>query len=156
MSMFPVGRPRENYEAKLPADGSWPMSMRIGYWLSVVGAILMLVTALIVLGDRSQPGPNVTQEQIDFVTSNTRFYGIGNAVLAVAIGLLAPQLKNGGKFSRRWLAGVIGLACFLNVAGILAQVVGPAAMVIVFVLAFAALHTFKPESNAFVRKHQEF
>ena len=54
--------------------------------------------------------------------------------------------------ARRWLAGFIGLAVFLQLASFFVGVAGWAAFVVVGLLVFALFFMFRPAANAYVDK----
>lgn len=139
----------------LPSDGDWPKSLRWGYVLCVVSAILMLLSGLLMLSNGYIGDPNEDPAIIDSFLLNMRFNAWFNIIAALVIAVLAAQLRGGGRISRRWLAGVIALSLFVNVASFAIQVGGLGLMVIVVFLAFAALFLFRPAANEYMQKKSE-
>ena len=138
------------HDVTLPADGDWPTSLKIGHRLSLAAAVLLLLTGFIMLSGY-QGDPNADLDYIDALMSNQRFTGAVNIIAGILIALLAAQLRGGGKISRRWLAGVIALTIFVNVAAFAIQTAGVASIAAVVLLAVAALFLFRPAANLYIR-----
>ncbi len=154
MYRSPDDPPRRN-TGRASGDGEtgiWPTALRWGYYLCVASAILMILSGLVMLTDGYQGNRNVDQTLIDAFMRNVRFVAVFNIIAGLAIAALAAQLKGGGRISRRWLAGVIGLSLFFNVAAFVIQVGGLGLGVIVVLLAFSALFIFRPSANEFMRR----
>lgn len=139
------------HDVTLPTDGDWPTSLRTGYWLCLTAAVLLILSGLIMLsGFRGDP--TADPAYVEAALDNQRFAGWWNIAAGILVVLLATQLRGGGKISRRWLAAVIGLTIFVNVAAFAIQVAGLASILIVIILAFAALFLFRPASNLYLRE----
>lgn len=135
-----------------PSDDQWPDALRWGYYLCVASAILMVVAGLVMITDDYPGTMDVDQVLIDAFMRNLRFIGAYNLIAGLVIAVLAAQLKGGGRISRRWLAGVIGLSLFFNIAAFAVQVGGLGLGVIVVLLALSALLIFRPSANEFMRQ----
>ncbi|MHA2787981.1 hypothetical protein ACXZ66_02365 [Corynebacterium sp. S7] len=146
-SAHPDDRNRRYEEPKVGDD--WPRALQIGFWLIVVGAILMVLSALLMIS-AGFPGDPADTEMRDAYMRNMWFLSVFNIVAALIMGGAAPYLRQGSKKARRILAVCIALACFFNVAGFALRVGGLVMMVIVVILAFAALFIFRPTSNAYI------
>lgn len=135
----------------------WPNTLRIGYYLCLVSAVLMLVIGFLSL---SQGVPDrlpdtwmiegADEELIDRFASNLRIFAWGNIVLGIALACAAAYLPKGSKTGRRWASVCIGLTIFLNLVGFVVQVAGWASFVVVILLVFALFFVFRPDANAFV------
>lgn len=137
-------------ETKLPADGDWPLALKIGYYLCATAAVLLLLTGMIMLGGY-RGDPNADLAYVEAFTRNARFVGVWDIAAGILIAMLAAQLRGGGRMSRRWLAGVIALTIFVNVAAVVIRVGAIGLILIVIILAFAALFLFRPASNLYIR-----
>lgn len=131
---------------------TWPNALRWGYYLCVASAMVMVLSGLVMLTDGYRGDPDADRELIAAFLRNVRFLGFFNIIAGLAIAVLAAQLKRGGKLSRRWLAGVIGLSLFFNVASFAIQVGGLGLVLIVVLLALSALFIFRPSANEFITR----
>ncbi|WIM68020.1 hypothetical protein QP027_01060 [Corynebacterium breve] len=127
----------------------WPLSLKIGFWLVVAGAVAMLVTAMqmIAIGF---PGDPADTEMRDAYMRNMWFVSVVNVVLALVMGGAASYLRQGNKKARLIVVICIALACFFNVIAFAIRVGGIAMMVVVVLLAFGAFFIFRPAANAYV------
>lgn len=133
-------------------DGTWPNSLRWGYYLSVAAAVLMVFTGLMVLTRDHAGDPGASAEVIEAFRRNVRFIGAFDVIAGLVIAALAAQLKAGGRISRRVLAAVVAVAVFFNVAAFAIQVGGFAMLLIVLLLAAAAVMIFRPDANRYMRR----
>lgn len=133
-------------------DGTWPGSLRWGYYLSVAAAVVMVLTGLVVLTQDWPGDPAASADVVDAFRRNLRFIGVFNIVAGLVIAALAAQLKAGGRISRRVLVVVFALAVFFNIAAFAIQVGGLAMVIIVLLLAVAAVMIFRPDANRYIRR----
>ncbi|MCP1388045.1 hypothetical protein M5J20_07550 [Corynebacterium sp. TA-R-1] len=149
--MFPTMVADPNDRNRRYTDGpaeAWPESLRIGYWLVLLAAIVMLLTSMLMfkVGVPAEIDPDLRGS----FTSNMRIVAVGNIVLALALAAFASYFERGSKNARRWASGMIGLTIFLNFAGFYVGVSGWSAFVIVVLLGLAVFFMFRPAANAFV------
>lgn len=135
---------------ELPADGSWPVQLRWGFVLILVGAVLMLLTALLQLTGGYPGDPDADYDVINYFMRNLRFTAYGNILAAVILTVLATRLRSGNKVARRWITGVIVLVCALNIVSYLLGIAGFGSVLIMVLLILALLMIFRPSSNAFI------
>ena len=137
----------------------WPRPLQIGYYLCLIAAVLMFVIAFLTMvngvPDRLPDSwmiEGADEELIDTFARNLRVYTWGSIILGSLITSCCAYLSKGSKVARRWLAGFIGLAVFLQLSGFLVGVAGWAAFVVVGLLVFALFFMFRPAANAYVDK----
>lgn len=159
MSMFPTpftgsggNDPNRSWREKPSPDGTWPTSLRYGFVLTIVAAILMLVTGMVMLTHGEIRGEDAPLDVIASYESNLRIVAIGNIVLALLLTAAASYLRRGSVVGRRWLGVGLFISAFLNIAGFIVSVVGLASIVIVVLVAFAGMFAFRPAANEFVRE----
>ncbi|QYH20332.1 hypothetical protein JKI95_05490 [Corynebacterium aquatimens] len=127
---------------------AWPGSLRIGYWLVLIAAVMMLLTGMLML---SAGAPEeIDAETLKQFTTNMRIVAVGNIVLGLGLTALASYFERGSKQARRWASGLIGLTIFLNFAGFYVGVSGWATFAIVVLLGLAVFFMFRPAANSFV------
>lgn len=129
---------------------AWPKPLKIGYYLCLIAAVLMFVIAFLSMVADSPKDLDADVEGI--FERNLRIYTWGSIILGSLITSCCAYLPKGSKVARRWLAGFIGLAVFLQLASFFVGVAGWAAFVVVGVLVFALFFVFRPAANAFVDK----
>ncbi|STC69553.1 hypothetical protein [Corynebacterium pilosum] len=156
-SMFPSfsAHPDDlNRRYDMTVGDDWPRSLKISFWLIIVGAVLMLVTAMraVAVGVPDQ-APN--QEFAEAYLRNMWFMVVVNAVTALVMAGAASYLRKGSRTARIVVAVCIAVACFFNVVAFAIRIAGLSAIVIVAVLAFAALFLFRPKANAYIAKKTE-
>ena len=127
---------------------AWPKPLKIGYYLCLIAAVLMFVIAFLTLVADSPKDLDADVEGI--FERNLRVYTWGSIILGSLITSCCAYLPKGSKVARRWLAGFIGLAVFLQLASFFVGVAGWAAFLVVGVLVFALFFVFRPAANAFV------
>ncbi|AJE32150.1 hypothetical protein B842_01470 [Corynebacterium humireducens NBRC 106098 = DSM 45392] len=132
--------------------GTWPGSLKWGYYVSVAAAMLMVVTGMIGLAQDHGATPDVSAEVIAAFHRNVRFIGVYNIIAGLTVAALAAQLRSGGRISRRILVGVFALSIFFNIAAFAIQVSGLAAVVICVLLGVAAVMIFRPDANAYIAR----
>lgn len=128
----------------------WPKPLKIGYYLCLIAAVLMFVIAFLTMVADSPKDLDADVEGI--FERNLRIYTWGSIILGSLITSCCAYLPKGSKVARRWLAGFIGLAVFLQLASFFVGVAGWAAFLVVGVLVFALFFVFRPAANAFVDK----
>ncbi|KQB87308.1 hypothetical protein [Corynebacterium lowii] len=124
-----------------------PGALRVAYWLSVAGAVLMLLSAFIALSDISQATEGSVRVNLGVV-------GGTNLVAGVLVASFAAHLSKPGKpglRARRIVAAAITASIAVSVLGLITQAVGVAILLHVIVLAFAALAMFRPAASDFLR-----
>ncbi|WP_051106245.1 MULTISPECIES: DUF7144 family membrane protein [Corynebacterium] len=138
---------------------AWPKPLKIGYYLILAAAVLMLVIGFVSLAngvpDRLPDTwmiEGADEELYDRFAFNLRIFAWGSIILGSLITSCCAYLPKGSKVARRWLAGFIGLAVFLQLASFFVGVAGLASVVVVVVLVFALFFVFRPAANAFVDK----
>ena len=129
---------------------AWPKPLKIGYYLCLLAALLMFVIAFLTMVADSPKDLDADVEGI--FERNLRIYTWGSIILGSLITSCCAYLPKGSKVARRWLAGFIGLAVFLQLASFFVGVAGWAAFLVVGVLVFALFFVFRPAANAFVDK----
>ena len=129
---------------------AWPKPLKIGYYLCLIAAVLMFVIAFLTMVADSPKDLDADVEGI--FERNLRIYTWGSIILGSLITSCCAYLPKGSKVARRWLAGFIGLAVFLQLASFFVGVAGWAAFLVVGVLVFALFFVFRPAANAFVDK----
>ena len=129
---------------------AWPKPLKIGYYLCLIAAVLMFVIAFLTMVADSPKDLDADVEVI--FARNLRIYTWGSIILGSWITACCAYLPKGSKVARRWLAGFIGLAVFLQLASFFVGVAGWAAFAVVGVLVFALFFVFRPAANAFVDK----
>lgn len=127
---------------------AWPKPLKIGYYLCLIAAVLMFVIAFLTMVSDSPKDLDADVEGI--FERNLRIYTWGSIILGSLITSCCAYLPQGLKVARRWLAGFIGLAVFLQLASFFVGVAGWAAFLVVGVLVFALFFVFRPAANAFV------
>lgn len=152
-SMFPSfsSHPDDlNRRYNEPSTGEdWPRSLQIGFWLIVAGAIMMLLTAMLMIAT-GFPGDPADTEMRDAYMRNMWFMSIFNILVGLVMGGAASYLRMGSKNARRIVAVCIALACFFNAAAFALRVGALSMMVVVVLLALAALFIFRPAANAYI------
>lgn len=149
--MFPTMVADPNDRNRRYTDGpaeTWPGSLKIGYWLVLAAAVVMLLTGMLML--RAGVPEGLDSELHKAFSSNMRITAIGNMVLALCLAGTAAYFERGSKQARRWAAGFIGLSLFLNFAGFFVGVASWVTFVIAVLLGFAVFFMFRPAANAFV------
>lgn len=126
----------------------WPRNLRLGYILSLVAAVLMLVIGFAQLAAGAPE--NFNPDSGSKFMLNVRVLAWGNIIFAVALTCAAAYLPKGSKTARRVAAACIGLTIFLNLAGFFVQVAGWASFLVVILLVFALFFMFRPDANAYV------
>lgn len=149
----PNRRPRRTTAGQ--DDGTWPTSLRWGYYLSVAAAVFMVFTGLVVLTQDYAGDPDAPAEVISAFRRNVRFIGAFNIIGGLVVAALAAQLKSGGRISRRIMAAVFALAVFFNVVAFAIQVGGFAMLIIVGLVAGAAVMVFRPDANRYMERMGE-
>lgn len=137
----------------------WPRPLQIGYYLCLIAAVLMFVIAFLTMvngvPDRLPDSwmiEGADEELIDTFARNLRVYTWGSIILGSLITSCCAYLSKGSKVARRWLAGFIGLAVFLQLASFFVGVAGWASLAEVVILVFALFFMFRPAANAYVDK----
>lgn len=137
----------------------WPRPLQIGYYLCLIAAVLMFVIAFSTMvngvPDRLPDSwmiEGADEELIDTFARNLRVYTWGSIILGSLITSCCAYLSKGSKVARRWLAGFIGLAVFLQLASFFVGVAGWASLAVVVILVFALFFMFRPAANAYVDK----
>lgn len=137
----------------------WPRPLRTGYYLCLIAAVLMLVIAFLTMvngvPDRLPDSwmiEGADEELIDTFARNLRVYTWGSIILGFLITSCCAYLPKGSKVARRWLAGFIGLAVFLQLASFFVGVAGWASLAVVVISVFALFFMFRPAANAYVDK----
>ena len=137
----------------------WPRPLQIGYYLCLIAAVLMFVIAFLTMvngvPDRLPDSwmiEGAGEELIDTFARNLRVYTWGSIILGSPITSCCAYLSKGSKVARRWLAGFIGLAVFLQLASFFVGVAGWASLAVVVILVFALFFMFRPAANAYVDK----
>lgn len=137
----------------------WPRPLQIGYYLCLIAAVLMFVIAFLTMvngvPDRLPDSwmiEGADEELIDTFARNLRVYTWGSIILGSLITSCCAYLSKGSKVARRWLAGFIGLAVFLQLASFFVGVAGWASLAVVVILVFALFFMFRPAANAYVDK----
>lgn len=128
-------------------DRSVPPALKVAYGLCLVAAVLMLLAALLALGDL----PRATSATIRV---NLGIVGGVNLLAALTVAAMAPRLRTPGQTgrrARRWLAMSSAASIAVSVLGLVTQTVGVAILGHVIVLAFALLAVYRPAVTAFVR-----
>lgn len=135
----------------------WPRPLQIGYYLCLIAAVLMFVIAFSTMvngvPDRLPDSwmiEGADEELIDTFARNLRVYTRGSIILGSLITSCCAYLSKGSKVARRWLAGFIGLAVFLQLASFFVGVAGWASLAVVVILVFALFFMFRPAANAYV------
>lgn len=149
--MFPtmVADPNDpNRRYRGPVGEEWPASLRIGYWLLLLAAVLMLVNSFLML--RAGVPTGLDPEISRTVVMNYRVVAWGNIILALCLTACAAYFERGSKTSRRVASVVVLLTIFLNFAGFFVGIAGFGAFVIVALLGFGVFFIFRPAANAFV------
>lgn len=152
--MFPtiVSDPNDpNRRYRGAVGDTWPRNLQIAFYLICGAAVLMLVTAMMLLS-QGFPGDPANESLCASYMTNLRAVSIGNIVLALLLVSAASYFRHGNRIARRCAAGFVALSCFLNVAAFMVQLTSWASMVIVILLAFSMLFAFRPDANAFVDK----
>lgn len=153
-SMFPSfsAHPDDlNRRYDTTVGNDWPRSLKVAFWLVIIGAVLMLVTAMQMVAVGA-PDQAATQEFVAAYLRNMWFMVAVNAVTALVMVSAASYLRTGSRNARRIVAACIAIACFFNVVAFAIRVAGFSAIVIVAVLAFAALFLFRPKASAYISK----
>ena len=138
---------------------AWPKPLKIGYYLCLIAAVLMFVIAFLTMA-KGVPDrlpdlwmiEGADEELYDTFARNQRVFTWDSIILGALITSCCAYLPKGSKVARRWLAGFIGLAVFLQLASFFVGVAGLASVVVVVVLVFALFFVFRPAANAFVDK----
>lgn len=157
-SMFPgmyanPDDPNRGPRRRPTADhGTWPSSLRFGYYVLVGTAILLVLSGMVALAQDYGGDPDAAPEVIDAYHRNVRFIGIYNIIAGLVIAALGAQLKSGGRISRRVLAAVMALTIFFNIAAFAIQVGGLAMVAVCVLLGVAAVLVFRPDANAYIRR----
>lgn len=149
--MFPtmVADPNDpNRRFNTAASSTWPRSLKIGYWMILASAVVMLVSALLML--RAGVPEKLDADVATTFRQNLRIAAYGNIVLALCLTAAAAFFERGSKVARRWASAFIMLAIFLNFAGFFVGVSGWSSFVIVVLLGLAVFFIFRPQANAFV------
>lgn len=149
--MFPtmVSDPNDpNRRHTAPVGPTWPTALRVAYWLSMAAAVLMVLTALLML-NAGVPEALDAQVAASFRT-NMRIVAVANIVLALCLTASASYFERGSRAARRWAGLFVGLAVFVNFAGFYVQVASWASIAIVVILGVAMFALFRPAANAFV------
>ncbi len=136
---------------------TWPRTLRLGYYLCLIAAVLMLVIGFLSLANgvpERLPDAWMIEgadaELVDRFVFNLRIFAWGNIIFAIALTSAAAYFRKGSKTARRWAGVCIGATIFLNLAGFFVGVAGWASFVVVILLVFALFFMFRPDANAFV------
>lgn len=142
-------RPSQRDLMGVPRTISW------GYWLLVIIAILMVVTGLILM--TTQPPANVAADtaMVQSVRRNLVFVGAFNLVAGILIAALAPQLRKGGKTSRRWLLGVIVVSALANLLSFVIMREPFSLALITAMLMIGGLVIFQPSATGYMDRVNE-
>lgn len=154
MSMFPNPLGREydpGHSTGEPglAGGPAPRPMRWGFGLAVGAAVVMLVTGLVLLTSVGTARTEVPAEVVGTYIMNQRIVAWGNLAGGLVLAALSPQLLKGRY--RGWWSGAAVASIVVNALGLFVRVAGPASLVIIALLAFAALFVYRPVCNRFIR-----
>lgn len=135
----------------------WPRSLRIGYYLILAAAVLMLVIGFVSLAngvpDRLPDTwmiEGANEELYERFAYNLRIFAWGNIILGLVLSGAAAFFSRGSKTARRVAGAATAAAVFINVAGFFIGVAGLASIAVVVVLVFALFFAFRPDANAFV------
>lgn len=153
--MFPtmVSDPNDpNRRFRVEAGDQWPSNVRVSFYMICTAAVLMLVTAMMLLA-LGFPGDPANESLRASYMMNMRVTAYGNIVLAVLLVSAASYFRQGSRTARRLAAACVALTLFLNVAAYILRLTSWASMVVVILLALAMLFAFRPDANAFVEKH---
>lgn len=138
--------PNRRYTAY--TGGAWPRDLRVSYWLCMGGALLMLVTGMMLL---SAGAPEGADEEFRAVfMRNMCVTAVANLVLALCLTATAAQFPKGVTGARPWASAFIAAAIFVNLVAFVIQVASWASFSIVVVLTFAVFFMFRPAANQFV------
>ncbi|MBV7282503.1 hypothetical protein [Corynebacterium sp. TAE3-ERU30] len=127
-----------------------PTSIRVGFFLLLAGAALMILAGLVVTTAGYQGDPAAPLEFQDSVVRNQRIVGFFNMVLGLVIAGLAAQLHSGSIRSRRILLLVLAIVIVLDVMAFVFRFVGLSFGLIPMVLALGGLAIFRPTANDYV------
>lgn len=155
MSMFPSPLGREYNPGHSTGEpvAATPRPMRWGFFLAVTAAVVMLVTGFVLLGAVGTARTEVPAEVVGTYVMNQRIVAWGNIAAGLAVAALSPQLLHGRL--RGWWAGFTVAAIVINALGLFVRVAGPASLVIIALLAFAAVLVYRPVCNRFIRGSRE-
>lgn len=134
-----------------------PAPLAWAYWILIAVAVVLLTSGFVGLfgtggADTGSVDPDLSADAAAYLERNWRFVAVANTVCAVALGCLVPQMASGSQWGRRIVAGVMGLACLVNIGAIALGVGGMALLVIPVLMAVAALLMFRPAANSFVQE----
>lgn len=135
----------------------WPRSLRIGYYLALAAAVLMLVIGFVSLAngvpDRLPDTwmiKGADEDLVERFASNLRIFAWSNIILGLVLSGAASYFSRGSKTARRVAGIVTACAVFVNLAGFFVGVAGWASIAVVVLLVFALFFAFRPDANAFV------
>ncbi|MDK8450341.1 hypothetical protein [Corynebacterium mastitidis] len=131
------------------SDSSAPVpgAIKAAYGLSVAGAVLALLSALVALTDAPQAEGAI-------VRVNLWAVGATNAASGLVVAALAPRLRRAGSRgirARRGLAAACAASVVVSVLGLIVQAVGVAVLLHVIAFALGLLAMFRPAATTFLR-----
>lgn len=127
---------------------TWPASLRAAYYVALAGAVLLLLTGMLMLTSGAPKDANAEFAQA--FTTNMRIVAGLDILLGLAIAGCAAFFERGAKRARRVFAAAVAVAVFVNMAGFFIGVAGWAAFAVTLVLVAALFLAFRPAANAYV------
>lgn len=127
---------------------TWPASLRAAYYVALAGAVLLLLTGMLMLA--SGAPKDADAEFAQAFTTNMRIVAGLDILLGLAIAGCAAFFERGAKRARRVFAAAVAVAVFVNMAGFFIGVAGWAAFAVTLVLVAALFLAFRPAANVYV------
>lgn len=127
---------------------TWPASLRAAYYVALAGAVLLLLTGMLMLTSGAPKDADAQFAQA--FTTNMRIVAGLDILLGLAIAGCAAFFERGAKRARRVFAAAVAVAAFVNMAGFFIGVAGWAAFAVTLILVAALFLAFRPAANAYV------
>lgn len=132
-----------------------PRSITWGYYLLVVIAILMVVSGLLLMTTDPPAGTDPGSAEVETVQRNLMFVGVWNLIAGILIAALAPQVRNGGRTSRRWLLAVIVVSALANLLSFVILREPLSLALITALLMISGVVIFQPSATLYINRKNE-
>ncbi|WKD62117.1 hypothetical protein CCICO_10590 [Corynebacterium ciconiae DSM 44920] len=127
-----------------------PASIRVGFFLLLAGAALMLLAGLVVTVAGYQGDSHAPADFQASVVRNQRIIGAFNMVLGLAVAGLAAQLRSGSLRARRRLLFVLASVIVVDVLAFVFRFVGLSFGLIPMMLALGGLAIYRPTASEYM------
>ncbi|MBP3089319.1 hypothetical protein EML15_09220 [Corynebacterium sp. sy017] len=147
-SMFPSPyRPSRGEKARERQNVRPPIALYATYYLAIIIAIALIVSALVLFSVRAPQG--VSTELAQIVARNHRFLAVVNLLGGLCLAGLAGKFFSSAKNVRRFYLAICVFLVAFNLIAIMLKIGGIGLMIIVFAIIVDAMLYFHPSVSSY-------